>query len=65
MTYREAANRIEEHMHHHYSAEGARCCKITEALELAVETMRMLAYIQEGGELIFKPGSPLQSKARS
>ena len=54
MTYCEAANRIEEHMHHHYNKEGERCSKITEALSLAIETMRLLSYLQFGGTLVFQ-----------
>lgn len=63
MTYREAANRIEDHMRVHYLTESEQCRKITDALSLAVKTLRMLDFIQNGGELVFEAGSPLQYRA--
>ena len=61
MSYKEAADRIEDHMHVHHMQEGWHCEKITEALKLAVETLRCLDYIQKGGELMFLPGGPIRS----
>lgn len=40
MTYKEAADRIEEHMRIHYNNEYPHAIKITEALELAVNVLQ-------------------------
>ncbi len=59
MSYREAANRIEDHMRIHYSEEYPRAQKITEALEIAVDLLRGMADLQEGNELIISTGKPV------
>lgn len=40
MTYREAADRIEEHARLHYRREFPHAVRITEALQLAVDVLR-------------------------
>lgn len=40
MTFKEAANRIEEHAMIHFGVEGYRASKITEALRMAVSLLR-------------------------
>ena len=47
MTYKEAADRIEEHMRIHYNNEYPYAIKITEALELAVNVLQKLALTEE------------------
>lgn len=59
MPYREAANRIEDHMRIHYFKEYPRAQKITEALQIAIDLLRDMATLQEGGELIISRGSPV------
>ena len=52
MDYKEAANRIEEHMRVHHMAEHPHAQKITEALQLAATVLRSidaLASLPPGG----------------
>ena len=56
MTYKEAADRIEEHMRIHYNNEYPYAIKITEALELAVNVLQKLALTEE---CVIKKGTPV------
>lgn len=56
MTYKEAADRIEEHMRIHYNNEYPYAIKITEALELAVNVLQKLALTEE---CVIKKGMPV------
>lgn len=48
MTYKEAADRIEEHAHIHYRQEYPRANLITEALQMAVKLLREKAIAETG-----------------
>lgn len=58
MTYREAANRVEEHMKIHFAKEYPNAIQITEALKMAIGLLReraaledCLTYIQKGSPI--------------
>lgn len=55
MTYKEAADRIEDHMYVHYRSEYPHAVKITEALRLAINLLRKSALTEEG---IITKGTP-------
>lgn len=56
MTYKEAADRIQEHMRIHYGDEFPHAIKITEALQLAVDVLRKLSLTEEG---VIQKGTPV------
>ena len=58
MTYKEAADRIQEHMHIHYGDEYPHAIKVTEALQLAVDVLRKLSLTGTGDGVIQK-GTPV------
>ena len=54
MTYREAANRIEEHIQIHYKNEYPHAVLITEALQMAVTLLRERADLENCSKAIRK-----------
>lgn len=54
MTYREAANRVEEHMKIHFDKEYPHAIKITEALQMAVGLLRERADYEDCSQVIQK-----------
>ena len=56
MNYKEAADRIEEHMHMHYGDEYPNAIKITEALQLAVDLLRKFSQKEDG---VIQKGTPI------
>lgn len=56
MTYKEAADRIQEHIHIHYVDEYPHAIKITEALQLAVDVLRKLSLTESG---VIQKGTPV------
>lgn len=56
MTYKEAADRIQEHMYIHYGDEYPYAIKITEALKLAVDVLRKFSLTEDGA---IQKGTPV------
>ena len=54
MTYREAANRIEEHIQIHYKNEYPHAVLITEALQMAMTLLRERADLETAPRLLEK-----------
>ncbi len=54
MTYREAANRIEEHIQIHYKNEYPHAVLITEALQMAMTLLRERANLENCSKAIRK-----------